>query len=58
MEKDLVKLKFRLLSIKRKKEIVLKDRFYLVHDACTFRTWALYESYIDDVRMVHGHYTK
>jgi len=46
------------LSSKRIKEVVLKGRFYLVHDACTNRTWALYETYIDVVRMVHGHCTK
>ncbi len=38
------------LSSKRIKEVVLKGRFYLVHDACTNRTWALYETYIDVVQ--------
>ncbi|MBR6937955.1 MAG: hypothetical protein IKH63_10375 [Prevotella sp.] len=45
------------LTTKRKKE-VLKGCFYLVHDACTNRTWALYETYIDIIRMVHRHCTK
>ena len=38
------------LSSKRIKEVVLKGRFYLVHDACTNRTWALYEWYTAIVR--------
>ena len=46
------------LSSKRIKEVVLKRSFYLVHDACTNRTWALYETYIDNVRMVHRHCMK
>ena len=37
---------------------VFLGRFYLVHSACTKRTLTMYESYIDDVRMVQSPYTK
>ncbi len=40
------------------KEVVSKVRFYLVHSACTNRTWVLYEWYIALVRMVHCLCTK
>lgn len=39
-----------MLFTKRKKEVVLKGRFYLVHGRCTNRTLMMYEWYMAIIR--------